>query len=253
MSILFNTERQLDLRISYQDNSSDPHLTTLREKYSLEQLLSKENSDLQNILILRDWVYSRWNPDSVSTPRQKNALFLLEQAEKGHHFRFRDFNTVFSACLRSLGFTIRKLWLKSGEQDIENGKSYYILYEIYLKDIDKWFFIDPRFDIMMKKDGVPINAVELQEALFNEEEVEVLNPRRIISSVDYLEWIGNYLFYFSTNLNTGTSGFWKRYSGINSQITLFPLHAEIPKQHSWLRPSGKNFLTNSIKDFYPEL
>ena len=113
--------------------------------------------------------------------------------------------------------------------------------------------MDPCFDIMIKKNGIPLNAVELLQALISGKELEVVNPSNEITCEEYLEKIGPFLFYFSTDLNTEISGIWKRIYGSKDKLTLVPIDEEKSKFFLKNIDKRKNITTNSIADFYPEI
>lgn len=68
----------------------------------------------------------------------------------------------------------------------------HVVNEVYLKDLGKWVFIDPQYDVITQYDGVPLNAVELQQCIANHQDFELINPNNIISKEDYAYWIGPY-------------------------------------------------------------
>ncbi|MDX1761235.1 MAG: hypothetical protein R3218_03695 [Christiangramia sp.] len=250
MSLKFKKKKQLDLCIAYPDVSDDFYLNKLRVDHKLDSLIDPEASELQNILNVQLWVHSRWEPDNTNRPKKNYPSYILKQAKKGEKFRPEDYGTVSIACLQALGFTVRGLWLFPGKiNDMENVKAH-IVHEVYLKDRKKWLFIDPSYNILIKKDGVHLNAVELQQALIKEKEIEVLNPLEKISTEEYLEWIGPYLYCFTTSLNKGSIKLWDRVIGRKKKLTLVPVGERPPRKLSKIIRKRTNIVTNSLGDFY---
>ncbi|GAA4311787.1 hypothetical protein GCM10023115_32420 [Pontixanthobacter gangjinensis] len=250
MSLKFKKKKQLDLRITYPDRSNDFYLKKLREDYDLQSLVDPDLSDLQNILRIQAWVHSRWKPDHKNRPRKNYPSYLLKEAKKGKNFRAVDYGTVSIACLQSLGYTVRGLWLFPGKMDeMENARAH-VVHEIYLKDLKKWFFIDPCFNILVLKDGIPLNAVELQQALIHEQEVEVKNPLHKINTEEYLEWIGSYLYCFTISLNKGSISLCDRIMGRKKKITLVPVGENPPRKLQKTFRRRTNIVTHSLGDFY---
>lgn len=153
--------------------------------------------------------------------------------------------------MKSLGFIVRRLWLKTKDVDVVNSGEGHVVNEVYLSDFKKWFFIDPQFDIMVLKNGIPLNAVEFQSAIANNEQIEIINPSKEITDEEYIEWISPYLFYFTTSLNNGRISNWDRVIGAKKQLTLVPKGHKPPTYFQRLFRIRTNYKTNSISDFYP--
>ena len=253
LSIEFNSEPQLEVAIPYQDFSTEEDLIQLRQQYQLDTLISKGKSDFENVMNVQTWVHSRWKHDGDNVAEKTDPIYILEQAEKGEQFRCVEYSIVTSACLKSLGYIVRGLWLKTRDVDVVNYGAGHAVNEVYLHDKKKWFFMDPQFDIMVAKDGLPLNAVEFQKAIVNQEEVTVFNPSKEISDEDYKQWIGPYLFYFTTSLNNGPISVWDRIAGNKRQITLVPVGHQPPTYFQRLFRIKTNLKTNSSRDFYPTL
>lgn len=253
LSIAFKKEKELDITIPYTDQSKREDLVELRERFQLDTLISKDKTDFENIMNVQSWVHSRWIHDGDNVPENHNPIYILEQAEKGERFRCVEYASVASSCLKSLGYTVRGLWLKTRDVDEVNYGAGHVVNEVYLKDKKKWFFIDPQFDIIVLKDSTPLNAVEFQKAIVTKEHIDIINPSKEISDEDYIKWIGPYLFYFTTGLNNGAISNWDRVIGTKKQLTLVPLEHKPPTYFQRLFRIRTNYTTNSLADFYPKI
>ena len=47
--------------------------------------------------------------------------------------------------------------------------------EVYIKDLQKWVMGDPQFALNPTYQGIPLNAVELQNCIAQNKEFEILN------------------------------------------------------------------------------
>ncbi|QYA24673.1 hypothetical protein G3I01_03825 [Gramella sp. MT6] len=253
MKINYKKERQLNLQIAYDDKSNDAFLKQLKEYNDLETLIEKGNGDFQNILRVISWVSSRWEDDASILKKGGKTSKIFRKAIGTNNPRGIEYSYILKACLRSLGYTIRTIFLESKDRkDLKKGEKH-IFFEIYLSDQEKWFLIDPQFDIIIKKNGVPLNAVEFQQVLLNEEELEIDNSSDLIDSIDYLEWIGPYLFYFTTSLNNGRISLCDRISGNKKRLILVPINENPPRYFKNLMKMRISLVTHSITDFYPQL
>ncbi|MBT8319487.1 MAG: transglutaminase domain-containing protein [Gramella sp.] len=249
MSITFKEDKLLNSHLQYTGTSNNPALKELRETYQLDKLIDPEKSDFDNIINVQSWIYTRWEHASGHFARKKDALYILEQARKGKRFSCAEYSTVGKACLQALGFTVRKTYLRPEDTKSAEKKTGHVLNEVYLKDLKKWFFMDPCFDIIIKKDSIPLNAAELLKAMMQGDELEVINPSNEITCAEYLEKIGPFLSCFSTRIDVTKKNIWRRFYGSKSHLTLLPLEVETPKNIK-LRD---HILTYSMADFYPEL
>ena len=253
MKISYKLEKQLDLRIRYNDKSNEAQLKTLKETNRLETLIDQKNPDFQNIMEVRSWVSLKWEQDAKIFNKSNNIRTIFNKSEKGPGNRGLEYILMIKSCLRSLGFTIRTLFIESKDgEELKKGAKH-VLLEAYLRDKKKWFLIDPKFDIIIKKNGVPLNAIEFQQALVNEEELDVINPSGRINSEDYLEWVGPYLFFFTISLNKGAVNICDGIYGNKKRLTLVPINEEPPLDFKNSMRIRTSLITHSIADFYPEL
>ena len=249
MSITFKEDKQLNSHLHYPGTSNIAELNELKKTYHLDKLIYPEKTDFENIINVQTWIYTRWNHASGHYARKKDARYILKQASKGKRFSCAEYSIVGKACLQALGFTVRKTYLRLEETTRIGKKTGHVLNEVYLKDLKKWFFMDPCYDIIIKKDGIPLNAAELLEAMMYENELEVINPSNEITCAEYLEKIGPFLACFTTSIKQTEKRFWNRFSSSPSKLTLVPLETEIPKSIKL----KDHIITYSKADFYPEL
>ena len=87
---------------------------------------------------------------------------------------------------------------------------------MYLRDLGKWVFIDPQYALLLTYNGRPLNAVELQHCIASDLNFEILNPNQTITKEAYKDWVGPYLYYFTTTLKGERITIWDRIAGIKS-------------------------------------
>ncbi|MCZ8023687.1 MAG: transglutaminase-like domain-containing protein [Cytophagales bacterium] len=249
--IEFDVTPTLNFNINYESQEDEEKLIKLRNSYHLDSLIKSADNDFEKILIIQSWVQSRWAHDGNSSPEKNDALFILQEAEKGKKFRCVEYSLVTRECLQSLGFKIRSIGLMTRDVNEVNYGAGHVANEVYLKDLKKWAFIDPQFDVIVAENGIPLNAVELQYHIANNIPFEVSSPNNVITKEGYIEWIGPYLFYFQTSLNKGSLSILDRIIGTKKQLTLVPKGNEEPKYFQRLFRINNSYFTNSVGDFYP--
>jgi len=246
----FDRNRNSDYQIEYKVHSTKPDLLKLRMDFKLDTIVQSAKSDFEKVLLIQSWVNSRWKHDGENTPEKNDAYYILKQAEKGERFRCVEYSLVASECLKSLGFKVRNIGLMTKDVDVVNSGAGHAISEVYISDLNKWIFIDPQYDIIVTKNGQPLNAVEFQKAIAYKEPINIINPNKVIGKEEYLDWIGPYLFYFYTSLNKGKVTIWDRIIGNKKQLCLVPKGRKNPKYFQRLFRLNNMCFTNSVKDFY---
>ncbi len=251
--IAFDLEPTNEFTLSYLSRTDDTTLIKLRKAYPLDSLTANAKSDLEKILKIQSWVQSQWVHNGDSKPEIYDALYILQEAKKGRKFRCVEYSLVAGECLASLGFKVRNIGLMTKDINDVNYGAGHVANEVYLKDLQKWVFIDPQFDVITTKASIPLNAVELQNLIANNTDFNIINPNGVISKEDYKEWIGPYLYYFNVSLNKGSIGIFDRIIGSKKQLILLPKGAEKPKYFQRLFRINNAYFTTSSGDFYPKL
>ena len=246
----FETNRNQEYQIEYKTFSDNPELIKLRTDFKLDSIVKNTTSDFEKVLKIQSWVNSRWKHDGENTPEINDAYYILKQAEKGERFRCVEYSVVAGACLQSLGFKVRNIGLMTKDINDVNYGGGHAVNEVYISDLNKWIFIDPQYDVIATENGIPLNAVELQQVIANERPFEIINPNQIITKEEYTKWIGPYLFYFYTSLNKGKVSIWDRIVGNKRQLTLVPKGEKEPKYFQRLFRLNNMYFTNSAADFY---
>ncbi|MCC7245825.1 MAG: transglutaminase domain-containing protein [Saprospiraceae bacterium] len=237
--------------LTYPNQASEYEM--LKNTYRLDSLVNDCKSDFERVLKIQSWVQSRWAHDSDNRPEKNDALYILQEAEKGRRFRCVEYSIVAEQCLKSLGFRVRGLGLMARDiSEVQSGAGH-VANEVYLNDLQKWVFIDPQFDVMTTKNGVPMNAVELQNCIAHNEAFEIINPNHTTTTAEYKTWIGPYLYYFNITINQQKISIWDRILGRKKQLILYPNGAEKPEYFQKLMRINTAHFTHCIKDFYPNV
>ena len=253
LRLAFDTVGQDGYALNYSDVSDEAHLVALREAYALDTLVKDSATDLETLLAVQNWVQGRWAHDGENAAGTSDALEILRAAEQGQRFRCVEYSVVTSACLAALGFRVRGLGLMTRDiAEVRSGGGHAVN-EVYLPDQRKWVFLDPQYNVMVLRGGVPLNAVELQRAIAEQEPIELVNPSGTIGLADYVRWIGPYLYYFYVTIDRQSITLWDRVVGNKKQLTLHPIGADRPATFQRMIRWNNTYYTHSVRDFYPEL
>lgn len=239
----------------YADTVSNDYLRKLRNDYQLEQLVSGCKADTGKILNVLNWTSQQWEHNGSNTPTKSDAVTILKEAQEGKQFRCVEYGIVANTALNSLGIRARILGLKTRDVEKVRRGAGHVVAEVYSKDLDKWIYIDPQFNIMPVLNGTPLNGVEFQQAIYRRDSgLKLINRQGEIGEPDaenYIKWVGKYLYYFDIlfdqqNLNS------EKYHSVNGKTKLMLVPAGSPEPDVFQRKYPINYChyTHSLNDFY---
>ena len=141
----------------------NPRLKRLREEYGLEKVVAGEPHEFRRLLKLRHWVHTRWPIDN-DQKEGGDAFAILEKAKAGAGFHCSHSLTVQHAVMVSMGYVARDLGVDRNHEDL--GRSiHHGVNEVWSNDYAKWVLLDAKYDIHFERDGIPLSALELHEAV----------------------------------------------------------------------------------------
>lgn len=151
-SLLFRSER-LDL----------PALEELREREGLDAVILPGRDELEKMKLLCDWTNSQWAHGQPLPYPPWDANVILEMIRAGKTGGFcAQYAVVFCQACLAMGWQARYLDIVS--QGMEQGQGHFTV-EVWSNQLDKWIVLDPFFDCRFERDGVPLSALEIHQAL----------------------------------------------------------------------------------------
>lgn len=239
----------------YSDTLENEYLSELKNKFRLDILVNGETNDIGKIKNILDWTSKQWEHNGSNNPTKQDALTILKEAHEGKQFRCVEYGIVATAALNSIGIPSRTLGLKTRDVEKVIRGAGHVVSEVYSKELGKWIFIDPQFNIMPTLNGNPLNGVEFQKEIYNKNvNLKLINKHGEISKEEtenYINWVSKYLFYFDIlfDQKTMNSTKFKTINGMK-KLTLVPVGYKEP--HIFQRHSkiDYSYYTNSLNDFY---
>jgi len=141
----------------------NPRLKRLRDEYGVEKVIAGESKEFRRLLKLRHWVHTRWPIDN-DQKEGGDAFAILEKAKTGAGFHCSHSLTVQHAVMASMGYVVRDLGVDRNHEDL--GRSiHHGVNEVWSNDYAKWVLLDAKYDIHFERDGIPLSALELHEAV----------------------------------------------------------------------------------------
>jgi len=245
------SESVLPCDFYYPNHQTNDNLIELRQKYNFEQLIKGTKSDIEKALILLNWTHGLWRHNGVNEPKKSDALSILQEVEEGKRFRCVEFAIVLEAALNSIGIPARILGIYT--KDVETSKccAGHVVTEAYLSDLKKWIFLDAQMNYIPFLNGLPLNAVEYQNAIFNnEKEIELRSIKGNFSktkTIRKINWVTRYLYYLHINFNLPGV---KTKCQVQGGLILVPLNAKNPSVFQITEKLEDCIYTVNVKDFY---
>lgn len=238
-------------------NPDDPDLVALRKKYELDEIVAGTGDDYDRLQRMLKWVHERWQHTGDNTPSRPDPLTILAEAAEGKRFRCVEYATVTAGCAQALGMPARTLGLKREDAETAKSGAGHLVAEVWLASRKKWVFADGQWDAIPEKDGVPLNAVEFQEAFGKNAAGLSIRSSSKLKSDTYFYWVAPYLYYFDCHLDQGLFGTGsdraesQRYQPERGMVMLCPKGAKKPAVFQGKAPIKNCTYISSPRAFYP--
>lgn len=116
--------------------------------------------------------------------------------------------------------TARTLALKTKDVETRASGAGHALLEVYLNDLQKWIMVNPQFDAIVLKYGIPLNAVEIQQAVTDGEKLDLFTSKEDLNIEFYTAWIYPYLYYFDVRFDHSEGVERNELRSVNGKINL---------------------------------
>lgn len=243
-----------ELKFIYPDSVNSPELAQLRSKYQLDTLMAGKSSEFEKQLALLAWTNSRWEHSGSNTPSASNTFTILEEAQQGKKFRCVEYGIVLKSVLAAYGFPARTLGLKTRDVERTRIGAGHVLTEVWSETYQKWYLLDGQFNIVVVQNGVPLNAVEIQKAIQQQETISFVDGQGEIDKSrrkKYLKFLPHYLYYFDYKFDQRDLPY-AQLVKVNGKgvLMLVPQGAAKPTIFQRKHPMDYLHYTNSLADFY---
>jgi hypothetical protein len=136
------------------------------------------NSEFESILRIKNWVAEQW-PHSIPDPYPPwDAIVILDWIREGRTGGFcGQYSQVMLQSLAAFGIQARYIEIGS----VDSPMAHFVI-EVWSNEFDKWVVLDADFNVHFERDGIPLDALELHDALLRGDTdriVDVLGEHRI--------------------------------------------------------------------------
>lgn len=236
-------------QFTYQSADAPP-LVKIRKDLKLDSIAGK-GDELSKVFNLLHWIHNLVKHDgSSNNPTLKNAIDIINTCKtEGRGVNCRMLAIVLNECYLSLGIKSRYITCMPRESQFDDC---HVINMVFIKDLDKWIWIDPTFDAyVMDEKGNLLGVQEVRERLVKGQPLVLnadanWNRESLQTKKGYLEnYMAKNLYRLETpaaseyNAETWTKG------GSITYVELLPLKGieQTPqKKESILNNSGVKFI-----------
>ena len=151
------------------DTYENPKLKELREKYKLDGVVAAGKDEFEKQVLLLDWTHRQFKKFGSPSAHPKGALEIRKAVEEGHTFFCAHYADTLCSAAASLGWVDRTLALRRHRDYPGAGAPEHSTTEIWSNQHRKWIMMDPTANMVVEKDGVPLNGFEIRTEWFNRE------------------------------------------------------------------------------------
>lgn len=249
-----STAKNDNYKFIYQTHENTPELSILKNDYKINSIAQTGTTEFGKMLAILAWTNSRWQHNGSNEPSKSDALTILKEAQAGNKFRCVEYGIVLRSALAAAGFNARTLALKTKDVEVTKFGAGHVLTEAWSDTYQKWFLLDGQFNAVPTLNGVPLNAVEFQQAIINKEQYTIINFNGALSDKlkkEYLKFVSPYLYYFDFRFDQRDLPFEKRFRyNDKTSLMLVPLGAKKPTVFQKKFKIDYCDYTHSLADFY---
>jgi hypothetical protein len=236
--------------ILYTNDKEKSYLDSLRVKYPIGFKSAK--NQLYKVLTILNWTRSQWEHRGDVSPKRNDAISILDEVKAGGRFPCFAYGYVLASQLKVSGFKSRVIYLKTSDIATSMKGGGHVATEVYIDEWEKWVFVDAQFNAMPVLNNVPLNAVELQNAIRTDFDKLEFRSLGTVDKMAYINFVQPYLFYFDCSFDQREDVIATRNTVDGKRsLMLVPLGAENPTSMMvWDAKVDYCVYTNSINDFY---
>ena len=149
------------------DSFDNPKLKALRERHRLNEVIAPGRDEFERQVLLLDWTHRQFKKFGRPSTNCHGALAILNAIGDGHTFFCAQYAEVLVSAAASLGWVDRSLALRRhrGVNKL-GGSTEHSVTEMWSNLHRKWVMFDPTSNLILEKNGVPLNAWEIRQEWF---------------------------------------------------------------------------------------
>lgn len=228
----------LDISAYAWEDINRPEMDTLRNRYHLREVLGHDGDEFTKMKRLLNWVATRWVHDGSKMAPVRTALAILGEVDKGGRFCCANYADVLIGCMRSLGYPIRFVGLRSDDAAYNMGGGHGCV-EVWSNEYQKWILLDGQNNAWWETDSIPLSAYECHQ-LFTSGQEDKLKFVGQHENYDYNANKPNWDIYFYHVFNYWMGEDMQLVSGTDTPELVYQLsfeNSDITDQYDKVYPS----------------
>lgn len=160
---MFDSFTENEVQFIYEFNDSNYKI--LRDSYNLDNICGN-GASLEKSINLMKWLYSILihDPNYINQITD-NSLNLIERLNNKKAINCRAAAIILTECLLAVGIPARSVWLMPFSP---YDRDCHVITMAFCKELSKWVMLDATVNsIVMNENGVPLDPLEIREALKN--------------------------------------------------------------------------------------
>jgi hypothetical protein len=230
----------------------DPIFSELRNIADIK--LSPTTTELEQCKTVIGYAHNLFAHNGDNEPSSFDPLTIIKEAKAGKSFRCVEYSLLATALLWAYGVPSRMIGLKTSDVETREYGAGHVVIEFWSRERQKWIMCDVQAGIILKADDALLSAFELGQKINQKQPLDYVlvdHSRFIAGPYDnkpsYVEWVGEYLYFFDTPIETIFAPIDKRKEQI---AMLVPLNVAPPKMFQGMFKMNAVY-THSVIDFYP--
>ncbi|MGG7177011.1 hypothetical protein ACQPU1_05455 [Clostridium paraputrificum] len=156
-----NIYNENNITLFYEEGKdNNKSLQSMNSTYKINEILSKENKEIEKVLQSVDILHSIVSYDDVADSLSSDGYGILKEKGESTKVSGRDMAIIERDILLSAGITSRVGEFRKEEPQFQSNASYYVV-EYWSDNYNKWVMIDFKDRGYLDKDGVPLSAIEI--------------------------------------------------------------------------------------------
>ncbi|MEW6735188.1 MAG: transglutaminase domain-containing protein [Acidobacteriota bacterium] len=213
----------------------------LREEFNLDAVVAGAKNDYERLQRLTFWTSRQWEHDSTHMASKNDPIIILREARQGGRFICTNYAVVLAGAANAYGISTRLVNLLP--KDVETRSESHTVVEAWLPQFKKWVLADGQFGLIAEKDGIPLNAVELQAAIAEGKQLTL----RGTTDSNWKSFIFPNLYFFKISQDQRSFE-----SQPSAQLVLVPKGSQLPRIFAGGHPEvfARATYTSNASNFY---
>ena len=213
---------------------------------------SKKETVSNRVKEIAGYVHNLFEHDGATIPKSLSPFDIVEAAKNGASMRCVEYSFLLAALLWAYDIPARVVGLKKKTMETDTEAAGHVVVEFWDRDHNKWVMCDPQAGVIPFANLTPLSAYELDQEIVRGAIIsyeKVLNARFYDEhSIDYTNWVKDYLFYFDTAIDQNYL-ITNEERLVERKLMLIPEDVPEPKIFQGKFPINAVY-TKSANDFY---